>query len=631
MIHPTSDTTLDSLLSFLAGEENFVFLDTGRITPEDHCSYLFLRPESRLVCRKDDPAGEFFRKAEEYLARGYYLAGWFAYEFAYLLEPALQKNLQNVPADKPLASLGVYKEPHVFDHFRNSFAGAGPWPVSKKTTLPDFKVTQLRLNEEQERYFANIQRIKSYIETGDTYQVNYTLKLLFSLTGMPEMLYKTLRRGQSVSYGAYIRDHAHRIMSFSPELFFKKEKTSCTVRPMKGTSRRGITLDEDAQLKEFLHCDEKNRSENIMIVDLLRNDLGRICRPGTVTAESLFDIETYETLHQMTSTVKGTIADGVRLEKIFRALFPCGSVTGAPKIRTMQIIHELESAPRNIYTGAIGFMTPAGDMKFNVPIRTLVLQGSEGEMGLGSGVVYDSDTRKEWDECHLKGRFLSAPSPDFQLIETMLWQPDAGFWLLPEHLERLEESAAYFGFHYAENQIIGQLQELADGFAKVPQRVRLTLAKDGTTLVSAAEWTLSPISTLPEQKSQPKPARAKFSGTAVDMNSPFTYHKTTLRDLYDRERREAVAEGYFEVFFTNARGEATEGSITNIFILKNKKILTPSLASGLLNGVFRRYFLKNCPLPIAEEILRPQDIVEADAIYAGNSVRGLIQVDIKKD
>ncbi len=631
MIHPITDTSLDSLLSFLAGEENFVLLDTGRITPEDHCSYLFLRPESRLVCKKDDPACEFFKKAEKYLAQGYYLAGWFAYEFAYLLEPVLRKNLESVQKDTPLASLGVFTEPHVFDHLQNSFAGAGPWPVSKKTALADFEVSNLRLNEEQERYFANIRRIKSYIETGDTYQVNYTLKLLFSLSGMPEMLYKTLRRGQSVSYGAYLRDETRRIMSFSPELFFKKEKTSCTVRPMKGTSRRGITLDEDAQLSEFLHGDEKNRSENIMIVDLLRNDLGRICRPGTVTTESLFDVETYETLHQMTSTVKGTVADGVNLEKIFRSLFPCGSVTGAPKIRTMQIIHELESSPRNIYTGAIGFITPTGDMKFNVPIRTLILQDNEGEMGLGSGVVYDSDAQKEWDECHLKGRFLSTPSPDFQLIETMLWQPDSGFWLLPEHLERLEESAVYFGFRYVKDQIIAQLQELADSFAKIPQRVRLTLAKDATTHLSSAECTPSPISILPEKPSLEKPAHARFAKTAVDMNSPYTYHKTTLRDLFDRERRKALAEGYFEVFFTNTKGEVTEGSITNIFILKNRKILTPSLTSGLLSGVFRRYFLKNCTLPIEEKILRPQDLVEADAIYAGNSVRGLIQVEIRED
>lgn len=631
MIYPTTETALDSLLSFLAGEGHFVFLDTGRLTPEDHRSYLFLRPESRLVCKKTDQVDEFFKKAEDYLAQGYYLAGWFAYEFAYLLEPVLLKNLENVQTDTPLASLGVFKEPHVFDHLRGSFAGAGPWPVSTNAALADFQVADLRLNEEQERYFTNLRRIKSYIETGDTYQVNYTLKLLFSLSGMPEMLYKTLRRGQSVSYGAYLREGSHRVMSFSPELFFKKEKACCTVRPMKGTSRRGVTLDEDARSREFLQQDIKNRSENIMIVDLLRNDLGRICRPGTVTTESLFDIETYETLHQMTSTVKGTVAEGVSLEKIFRSLFPCGSVTGAPKIRTMQIIHELESSPRNIYTGAIGFITPTGEMKFNVPIRTLVLQGNKGEMGLGSGVVYDSDAQKEWDECNLKGRFLSSPAPDFQLIETMLWQPGSGFWLLPEHLERLEQSAAYFGFHCAKAQIMEQLLRLAGNFAEIPQRVRLTLAKDGSTHLSATACARSPISVLPEKPSVENLARVKFAESAVDTNSPYTYHKTTLRDLYDRERQKALAEGYFEVFFTNTGGEVTEGSITNIFIRKNGKIFTPPLASGLLNGVFRRYFLKNCSLPIEEKILRPQELLEADAIYAGNSVRGLTQVEIRED
>jgi para-aminobenzoate synthetase/4-amino-4-deoxychorismate lyase len=420
-------------------------------------------------------------------------------------------------------------------------------------------------------------------------------------------------------------------MSFSPELFFKKEDTSCTVRPMKGTISRGLTPEADAQLKDFLRHDPKNCSENIMIVDLLRNDLGRVCRQGSVNTESLFDVETYETLHQMTSTINGTISDEAGLEDIFHSLFPCGSVTGAPKIRTMEIIHELESAPRDIYTGAIGFITPAREMKFNVPIRTLLLAGNKGEMGIGSGVVYDSDPEKEWEECQLKGRFLSNPSPAFQLIETILWQPDSGYWLLDEHLERLENSAAYFGFHFNRRTIIGKLLERAGDFATVPQRVRLTLDKDGTIALSASTCTFQPMTTLPERAAAEALPCARFANETADMNSPYIYHKTTRRDLYDRERKKAMEDGCLEVLFANARGEVTEGSITNIFILQEGKILTPPLDSGLLNGVFRRYFLKNCPLPIEEKILLPKDLEQAEAVYLGNSVRGLVEVRVRKD
>lgn len=633
MIHPIPDSTLESLLAFFADEDGFVFLDTSRITAEEYCSYLFFRPKTRLVCRKDDSAGDFFREIENYLDQGLYLAGWFAYEFGCLLEPVLHKKLKRGPAGTLLASLGVYDEPVVFDHLRNRFTGALPWPASAESTLrPDFRISNLRLNESPERYFANIAKIKSLIEAGDTYQVNYTLKLLFSLTGSPEKLYQTLRRNQSVSYGAYLRDGDRRIMSFSPELFFKKEHTSCTVRPMKGTIRRGLTPEADGQLKEFLRHDPKNRSENIMIVDLLRNDLGRVCRRGSVTTESLFEIETYETLHQMTSTVKGTISGEAGLEEIFHSLFPCGSVTGAPKIRTMEIIHELEAAPRDIYTGAIGFITPARDMKFNVPIRTLLLAGNQGEMGIGSGVVYDSDPEKEWEECQLKGRFLtSTPSPDFQLIETILWQPGSGFWLLEEHLERLENSAAYFGFHFNRREIMGKLMGLAGGFATVPQRVRLTLDKNGAIALSATEWASRPKTDLPERTAAETLPWARFADATVDTNSPYIYHKTTRRDLFDRERQKALEDGCFEALFVNARGEVTEGSITNIFILAEGKILTPPIDCGLLNGVFRRYFLKNCPRPIEEKILLPKDLEQAEAVYLGNSVRGLVEVRIRKD
>jgi para-aminobenzoate synthetase/4-amino-4-deoxychorismate lyase len=577
----------------------------------------------------DDPAA-FLKKAEAQLARGHYLAGWFSYEFGYLLEPAL-KTQAIINNDQCLAWLGVYKTPHIYNHKDGTFSGAGPWPQAQKpSSSKAYSIANLTPNQEVADYLKAIAKIKSYIEAGDTYQVNYTLKLIFDFAGSPFALYRDLRRNQSVSFGSFIRSPNNDIMSFSPELFFKKEGETCTVRPMKGTIKRGVLTKDDAELSKFLQNDIKNRSENVMIVDLLRNDLGRICQNGTVKTLSLFDLETYETLHQMTSTIQGSLKKNIDLMTMFKALFPCGSVTGAPKIRTMEIIHELEHAPRGVYTGGIGYIAPSGEATFNVPIRTIQLSGNQGEMGIGSGVVYDSSAEQEWQECLLKGRFLVKPVPRFELIETILWQPNKDYWLLDDHLARLADSAAYFRFPFDRARINDALIAKAAQFEGVCcQRVRLTLAKDGSLAIQAAPCQEPANLAIPappqDLTNLPK---VTLSQQQTDSNSPYLYHKTTLRDLYNSERDLAVGNGFIEVLFTNKRGEITEGSISNIFIKKENTILTPPLQSGLLAGIYRKFFLSNCPLPIREKLLFPTDLDGADAIYIGNSVRGLIQVQL---
>jgi len=628
MAFSLTDTALTQLLAFLAKEEDYVFLETTRITREEKLSYLFLHPVEHLCCHPGDDPALFFRQAEDFLQKGYYLAGWLAYEFGYLLEPTLAA-LRPADPKSPLARLGVFTEPHIFNHRTGRFSGAGPWPTKPVSAEKSSAcaVNNLRPNLEQTAYLSAISRIKKYIESGDTYQVNYTFKLLFDLAGSPHALYRTLRRNQSVSFAAYIRSGSQHIMSFSPELFFRREGNRCSVRPMKGTIRRGPYEREDRRLARALKNDTKNRSENVMIVDLLRNDLGRVCNRGTVAATSLFDIETYETLHQMTSSIEGALPVETKLESLLRALFPCGSVTGAPKIRTMEIIRELEQEPRGIYTGAIGFIAPSGKATFNVPIRTLRLDGTKGEMGIGSGVVYDSNPEQEWQECLLKGQFLSNPAQPFKLIETLLWQPESGYWLLTEHMQRLQASARYFLYPCDKRQISKRLAELSASFGKTAMRVRLTLAKDGEIELNATASQTPPPAVVPvSQPGQDAKPTVVFSDQKTDPASTYLYHKTTLRELYDSERQRALAAGHLEVLFTNNRGEVTEGSISNIFIKKKGRLLTPPVESGLLNGVLRRHLLADPSIPTREKTLTRNDLEKADAVYIGNSVRGLVEV-----
>jgi para-aminobenzoate synthetase/4-amino-4-deoxychorismate lyase len=620
---PIADTSLQALLGGLRFEEEFVFLETTRGSAENRQSMLFRQPVGRLRCTAADDPDRFWAQAEQYLDKGYYLAGWCAYELGYLLEPALAGF--RLSGSVPLAEFGIYRLPHIYDHKTRTFAGAGLWP--EREPPPDgYELDHLRPNLDKADYLAAVEQIKRYIEAGDTYQVNYTFKLLFDFTGSIEDFYLALRRNQSVAYGAYLRHGSRRILSFSPELFFRRQGTRCLVRPMKGTIGRGRTPEEDAELAAFLENDVKNRSENVMIVDLLRNDLGRLCRPGTVVAEPLFAVETYESLHQMTSTVIGELHSGLSLAEVFASLFPCGSVTGAPKIRTMQIIRELERAPRGVYTGAIGYLGPAGEAVFNVPIRTVVFDGGRGEMGIGSGIVYDSRPETEWEECLLKGRFLTHAQPAFELIETLVWLPGEGYWLLARHLARLEASARHFDFAFERKEAEQVLAATAGRFNAQPHRVRLALSKDGRLAVRTVLGP-QPVRDLPPEDGD-LPC-VLLSSRQVDSGDRYRYHKTSLREMFEKERARAIGAGCFEVLFCNERGEITEGSITNVFIRQGGRLLTPPVRCGLLPGVFRQHFLENAFLPVAEVVLYPEDLATADALYVANSVRGLVQVRLE--
>src|SRR4029078_8982139 len=321
-------------------------------------------------------------------------------------------------------------------------------------------------------------KVQDYIAAGDVYQINLTLKYLFAFSGDPVALYSALRRKQRVEYGALIGAGDFQVLSLSPELFFRREGRPLRSRPMKGTAPRGRTPREDARLKTWLTVDEKQRAENLMIVDLLRNDLGRIAKIGSVEVTDLFTVETYRTVHQMTSGITAEVRGDMGLNDILHALFPCGSVTGAPKVRAMEIIRELEALPRGVYTGAIGHIAPSGDSQFNVAIRTLYIgAGGEGEMDIGSGVVSDSKMDAEFEECLLKAQFLTKVDAPFELIETIRYERDAGFHLLERHLARLQSSAAHFGYPFDRARVLEVLTAKADEGDSPVSMVRLLLTE----------------------------------------------------------------------------------------------------------------------------------------------------------
>jgi para-aminobenzoate synthetase/4-amino-4-deoxychorismate lyase len=637
-MRPLKHKQLKSLLSALQDQQEYVFFDTSRSDSENNQSFLFLEPSRRLDFFTGEDLESFVAEMEKTLADGFYLAGWLSYEFGYLLEPQLEELLP-ISAKKGdlLASFGVFSEPLSFDHG----TGETSLPIDgAAVSLPEFKIDNLHFSQEKKSYLDAICRIKEYIIAGDTYQVNYTLKLLFDFSGSPLAFYRDLRRNQSVAYGAIVNLGDEQILSLSPELFFRIENDSILVRPMKGTMKRGRSFAEDQKFCNDLRDDIKNRSENVMIVDLLRNDLGRLNHQfgdKKVVTRSLFNVERYESFLGMTSTITAE-TDGNALGKVsmfdfFKALFPCGSVTGAPKIRTMEIIRELEKLPRGVYTGAIGYFAPNGTGSFNVPIRTLRLADGKGEMGIGSGIVYDSVPQQEWEECLLKAHFLTKPVTEFVLIETLLWEPESGYWLLDEHLKRLEQSALYFSFSFSREDVTEALNKLAnkEKCNRESYRVRLTLQKDGTVETTSQQCSPPLLQSLPEKPALPRQDLPciSLSEKKTDSISPWFYHKTSNRELFQDEFAKANRLGLFDIIFVNEKHELTEGCISNLIVLLDGNYYTPPVSCGLLAGTMRKRLLCSSTVKLHEKVITFKDLQRADAIFCCNSVRGVVQVSLK--
>ncbi len=589
-------------------KNNFILLETNRFDKDNYRSFLFSNPAKIISCYKSEDMRRSFAELEDFISTGYYAAGFISYEAGFSFEDRLKEYI-NINANFPLLWFGIYRKPVIFTH-------------SQKLALlrckdSNYSVRNLHPNITRKRYVDNIEKIKGFIREGNTYQVNYTFKYKFDFLGSIFNFYEDLKAKQSVCYSAIIKTPEFSIVSLSPELFFRKKKNRMEVRPMKGTIDRGRDLERDTRNKEALKTSLKNRSENVMIVDLLRSDLGRISNTGTVKTSKLFEVERYETLFQMISIVNSVIKKDVTFYDLFKSIFPSGSVTGAPKISTMKIINSLESEPRHIYTGGLGFIAPDREAVFNVAIRTVLIDSStkKAEMGIGSGIVYDSDPYKEFEECKLKADFITRKKNNFKLIETILWQPENGYFLLGLHLDRLSSSAEYFNFMCDNRFVISKLHHLEKGFRNdCDYRVKLLLDREGKA--EASFFRIDRDETI---------AKVRFSEKKVFSDDIFLYHKTTKRDLYNREYKKWSREGYFDIIFTNKKNQITEGAISNIIIKKGRFYYTPPLECGLLNGVFRKSLLKNKKFPMMEKVLYKEDIKKADEIYMVNSVRGMVR------
>jgi para-aminobenzoate synthetase/4-amino-4-deoxychorismate lyase len=589
--------------------EKFVLLDNsaGRGAP----SLLFIDPVEIVAADSPAEVESALARLEAGLARGLHAAGFFAYELGYLLEPRLASLLPQ-GRNVPLLWFGLYDRPQAMSN-----AEVEHW-LATHTRSVTYQFTDVTRAWDAENYQQRFAVVQEKIRAGDIYQLNLTFKARFRLSGSPLAFYRDMRQRQRVAYAGIVDTGAVTVLSASPELFVEQSGRVVTTRPMKGTAPRAGTPEQDAETRRVLASDVKQRAENLMIVDLMRNDLGRIAELGSVAVTDLFTVETFRTLHQMTSGVRARLKEGTGLSDLLRAIFPPGSVTGAPKIRAMELIAELETEPRGVYCGAIGHVSPARDALFNVAIRTpVVFRDATGEMGIGSGVVFDSEGAKEYAECLLKMKFLTDPPRPFELIETMLYEPGGGFWLLDRHLARLESSARYFGYAYDAGAVTDALTREIAGREHERLRVRLTLAETGALAITSAP-----------QPRQPPDARMRYviSGTRVASTDPFLFHKTTRRELYDSEwKHYNETLGADEVLYLNERGELAEGSRTTIFVERDGRLWTPPLASGLLPGTLRAELLATDRA--REAVLTRSDLERADAVYLGNSVRGLVRAE----
>ena len=598
--------------STVVDNANSVLLETSRVDSENKHSYLFRDPIQILSASTLGELPGLFQQLETALNNGYYVAGYVSYECGY--------HFQSLPAfaraasELPLAWFGVYKQPSIFVHEKEGKeSSSSSFIAGALRNISNDPANPIALTISEEDFCATVHRIKEYIQAGDTYQVNLTDRVNTEFDTSSDEIFADLSGRQPVPYSAFLNVDGSPILSLSPELFFRVNKGRIVTRPMKGTMPRGLDSVEDVATALRLQNDEKNRAEHVMIVDLLRNDLGRICIMGSIRVEDLFSVEKYKTLYQMTSTVSGTLRAEIGYYEIFKSMFPSGSVTGAPKIRTMQIIHELEHRPRGIYTGAIGFIAPDRSSVFNVAIRTLVLKNGQASMGVGGGIVVDSDPMDEYRECLLKASFLNHTTPPFQLLETMLWDGEITF--LGLHLDRIEASASYFGFPFDRQSITAQLSTQSKQFSPGDQyRIRLLLDAGGKTTITAAP-----------HESHKSTGRVRISPERTSSSDLFLRHKTTYRERYDRLYAQAHADGFDDVIFLNERGEVTEGAISNIFIMRAGVLLIPPLRSGVLPGVYRRHLLESNETT-QECVLTIQDLKCADDVFLCNSVRGMTRV-----
>jgi len=556
-------------------------------SPEHSAWVRYQRPQAIFMAHRHDEVPSLLADLEAQVEkRGLHAVGFLAYEAGSAFDPAMPRRCCGA---FPLAWFGLFGPPE---------------PVSLEGTTP---VPEMDWTSELEAsaHGRALESIRGHLVQGETYQVNFTHRLRARFCADPWDFFTSLVSRQPSSHAAFIDTAGFAVCSASPEMFFARQGKQIWSRPMKGTAARGRWSEEDREVAQRLELSEKERAENVMIVDMVRNDLGRVCLPGSVHVPELFRVERYPTLWQLTSLVRGRTLEPTA--QVMAALFPAASITGAPKVRTMQIIQDLEVSPRRIYTGCIGVMSPGRRARFNVAIRTVLVDKTLGvaEYGVGGGIVWDSEPAAEFRETRIKARVLTAPKPEFQLLETMRWTRGEGIFLREEHLRRLEDSARYFGFDLdlpALREALEQEVVRADGVAGV---LRLTLDRSG-------RWSLE-HRPLP----LPSPCRAVLALSAVDEDT-FLFHKTTRRAVYDLARSQAP--GADDVLLWNGRGEMTESTIASLVVELDGELLTPPLACGLLPGTMRARLLQEGR--IRESVVRKEDLPRCTRLWLVNSVRG---------
>lgn len=544
----------------------------------------FCEPRELIAAYSAADVPQALSAVSEALSQGRYVAGWFAYELGYALEAKLAPRLDLQPG-KPLLKFGVYDKRCVKPPAVLGRAYAGP-------LVPDWT---------QSGYSTAFDKIHGYIAAGDIYQANLSFRARFAFVGDAYALYNRLLAQSGAAHCAYLDDGERKILSLSPELFFTLSADgTITARPMKGTApRQGL----DGAARAVLAASPKDRAENLMIVDLIRNDLGRIADVGSIKVRDMFEVETYPTLHTMVSTVIAHKRSDAGIPEIVRALFPCGSVTGTPKIRAMEILHDLESSPRDVYCGAIGYFDPDGSANFNVAIRTMTLRDGTGQLGIGGGIVQDSRVASEYSECLLKARFFEIERKKIELIETLRF--DNGFVRLESHLSRMQCSAGLFGLAFKDEVARETLGRAVSGELRT-LRVRLTLDEAGRFNAST-----TPLGENPAHWTY------QVASERVQSTDLLLRHKTNWRELYDSEIARLKSD---EVIFLNERGEVTEGARSNIFVERDGILLTPPLEAGVLDGRLRAELIAQGKA--REATLFTNDL--AQGLFFGNSVRGLI-------
>ena len=557
--------------------------------------HLFTEPIKELKTRDLDQVETLLREVEAYQEAGFYAVGYVSYEAA----PAFEKKLAVHPAPlmgEYLLYFTIHQEVETL-----------PFPE-------DYEAVDLPANWQEEveapAYQEAIKSIHHHIRQGDTYQVNYTVQLSQELEADPLAIYNRLVVEQKAHYNAFIQHDDVSILSISPELFFEQDDRLLTTRPMKGTTRRGLTNQADLQEAAWLKADPKNRAENMMIVDLLRNDMNRISEIGSEQVTRLCQVEQYSTVWQMTSTIESRLRSEIDLVQTFRALFPCGSITGAPKISTMEIIQKTEKAPRGVYCGTIGILLPRGKRIFNVAIRTLQMQGNQAIYGVGGGITWDSKWESEYQETKQKSAVLYRQEPRFELLTTgRIHKGELTF--LEQHLTRLREASRYFAYPYDEPKLLKELQEeLARLESNLDYRCRIALHKNGTFHLVITELTDLPASYLQAQLTEQK----------LDLATPFTYFKTSQRDHLSQSEREQI--------FHLPDGTLLETTIGNLVLEIGGQLYTPPAHLPLLDGIYRRHLLET--QQVEEKLLTLNDLTDADRIYACNALRGLYELDFQR-